>query len=126
MDDTEIKNKIYEYLKEGMHRKDAANMAGISEATFYRWLESDESFKSRIEANILEYKRSLIHCVNTCAIKDGRLALEVLKRRFPKEWSENSGIEENNDLREGMDKLAEALDAIVLANEVGDDELLKR
>lgn len=114
-----MKNKICEYIKAGMHRKDAAVMAGISEATFYRWIESDESFKSRIEASLLEYKHSLIKCVNTCAIKDGRLALEVLKRRFPNEWGENSGFEETNVIREGMDELVEKLDAIVSAKKAG-------
>ena len=88
----EKKNKIYDYLKEGMHKKDCASMVGIDESTFYRWIESDASFASRVEAGILEYKHSLVKNVNISAVKDGRLALEVLKRRFPKEWGENAEI----------------------------------
>jgi transposase len=85
-DKLEEKNRIYDSLKQGMSKKDSAILAGISEATFYRWIEEDESFKSRVEASILEYKQTLIKNVNLAAVKDGKLALEVLKRRFPKEW----------------------------------------
>ncbi|MDP2649669.1 MAG: hypothetical protein Q8P10_02385 [bacterium] len=79
----ETKNRIYDYLKQGLHKKDSAVLAGISEATLYRWIEEDESFESRVEASILEYKHTLIKNINICAEKDGRLALEVLRRRFP-------------------------------------------
>jgi hypothetical protein len=67
-------------------------MAGISEATFYRWIEEDESFESLVEASILDYKHTLVKNLTDNAVKDGRLALEVLKRRFPKEWGDNANI----------------------------------
>jgi len=101
MEDTKVKENICSYLKEGLFKKDSAIMAGISEATLYRWLEEDESFKSRVEASILEYKRTLIKNMTVCAEKDGRLALEVLKRRFPKEWSESVSVAE---VHEGYEK----------------------
>lgn len=88
MEDT--KTRIYVCLTEGMSKKDAALVSGISESTLYRWFEEDESFKSQVEASILEYKRRLINNVTTCAEKDGRLALEVLKRKFPNEWGDNA------------------------------------
>lgn len=69
-----------------MSKKDSALMVGIDESTFYRWIYSDASFASRVEASILEYKHTLVNNVNTIAVNDDRLALEVLKRRFPKEW----------------------------------------
>lgn len=105
-----VKNKICEYLKQGMSKKDAAIMAGISEATFYRWMV-DESFESRAEASILEYKHTLVNNVTKCAEKDGRLALEVLKRRFPNEWGENahSISQEMDDERKGVVALLEAV-----------------
>lgn len=87
MDTNEVKEHICGYLKEGMYKKDAAVMAGISEATLHRWLKEDESFESQVVASILEYKRTLIRIVTACAEKDGRLALEVLKRRFPNDWN---------------------------------------
>lgn len=92
-----VKNNIHKYLKEGLFKKDAAVLAGISEATFYRWLDDDESFKSQVEANIAEYKLSLIKTVNTAAIKNGKLALEVLQKRWPKDWIEEKDEKWRND-----------------------------
>lgn len=104
----ETKSKIHEYLKEGLCKKDAAVMSGISEKTFYRWVSEDDSFDSHVEASILEYKHSLIKKVNIAAEKDGRLALEVLSRRFPNEWSVNRIIESDNG-EESIQQIAELL-----------------
>lgn len=105
MEDTKVKEIICSYLREGMFKKDSAVMAGISEATLYRWLEEDESFKSRVEASILEYKRTLIKNVSTCAEKDGKLALEVLKRRFPDDWIDRKINENSRDIQRIADLL---------------------
>lgn len=116
MDDSqneETKNRIYDYLKEGMLKRDAAVMAGISEATFYRWLEEDESFKSRVKANILEYKHTLIKCVNTCAVENGRLALEILTRRFPDDWSVNSNTDKEEEEGTSLRQVADLFQAIL-------------
>lgn len=99
MEDAKTKENICNYLKEGMFKKDSALMAGISEATLYRWLDDDESFKSRVEASILEYKHTLIKNVNLATVKDGKLALEVLRRRFPKEWDGYAVKEEISEKR---------------------------
>lgn len=117
----EIKNIIQGYLIEGMSKKDAARMAGISEATFYRWIEEDESFESRIEASILEYKRSLIKIVNACAEKDGRLALELFKRRFP----EDNGIRDAERER-GIKSIEEIMDNILEGWDPEKDGVLAR
>lgn len=102
------KEGIYAYLKEGLCKKDAALMSGISEKTFYRWVSEDDSFDSRVEASILEYKHSLIKKINIAAEKDGRLALEVLSRRFPNEWSVNRIVESDNG-EESIQQIAELL-----------------
>lgn len=104
----ETKIKIHEYLKEGLCKKDAALMSGISEKTFYRWVSEDDSFDSQVESSILEYKHSLIKKVNIAAEKDGRLALEVLSRRFPSEWSANRIIERESN-EESLQQIAELL-----------------
>ncbi len=90
-----IKEDIFTNLKQGIYKRDSAIMAGIDESTFYRWISEDASFASRVEASILEYKHTLVKNVTTCAERDGRLALEVLKRRFPKEWGDNVNMTEN-------------------------------
>lgn len=108
-----IKEVIYNHLREGMCKKDSAIMAGISEATFYRWVSEDDSFDSRVEANILEYKHSLIKKVNIAADKDGRLALEVLSRRFPREWGQNNRIDDNEN-ENSIQAIADMLQKVIL------------
>lgn len=118
----EIKNLIYNYLTDGMFKKDAALMVGIDESTFYRWMQSDASFASRVEASILEYKHTLIRNVNACAIKDGKLALEILKRRFPSDWNVKSNEEVDNsetstrEVAELLQKILHKEDGHVTAN----------
>lgn len=109
--------KILGYLKDGLCKKDAAMMSGISEKTFYRWVSEDNSFDSEVEASILEYKHSLIKKINIASEKDGRLALEVLSRRFPREWSTKivSGRDDNS--RESIQRIADAIEGIVLSEE---------
>lgn len=93
-------------------------MAGISEASFYRWIEEDESFKSRVEANILEYKHTLVRNVTTCAEKDGRLALEVLKRRYPQEWGNNEYVgRSHEELETERKNVRELLEKILVQEE---------
>ena len=105
MDESIVKENICKYLKEGLFKKDSAVMSGISEATFYRWLDEDESFKSQVEASVLEYKLTLIKNITTCAKKDGRLALEVLKRRFPNDWIDNQNNDDSRDIKRIADML---------------------
>ena len=118
----EIKNKIYEYLKEGMFKKDAAIMAGISEATLYRWIEEDESFESRIQAGILEYKHSLVKNITASSVKDGRLALEVLRRRFPREWGNNANLQDNDDHDQSIKKLIETFEKLIFDRDNKEDK----
>lgn len=101
----EVKSNIYKFLENGMFKKDAAMMAGVSESTLYRWIDEDKSFESRVEASILIYKQSLIRKINRAAEKDGRLALEVLSRRFPNEWSANR-LNEIEDDEVSIQKIA--------------------
>lgn len=118
MEDTKVKENICNYLREGMFKKDSAIMAGISEATLYRWIEEDESFKSHVEASILEYKRTLIKKMTVCAEKDGRLALEVLKRRFPKEWDyQITAVESVRDLSQERKDVVAILEKIYKQDE---------
>lgn len=78
---------ICKYLEDGMWFKDACILSGISEETGHRWKREDDSFDSRVEASIINYKSKMIKLVNLGAVKDGRHALEVLRTRWPKEWN---------------------------------------
>lgn len=87
------KDKIVEYLENGMWFKDACVLSGITEQTGHRWKREDVSFVSRVEAGILTYKEKLIKVVNIGSIKDARVAIEVLKTRWPDEWNAVKKVE---------------------------------
>ena len=87
-----IKERIIKYLEQGLWFRDACIAAGSSEASGHRYKNTDESFKSRCEAAIIKYKAKLITCVNIGATKDARIAIEVLKTRWPEEWNPKSNV----------------------------------
>ncbi len=94
------KFRIIKYLEQGLWFKDACIAAGVSEATGHRYKSIDESFKSQCEAAISKYKEKLIRCINEHALRDGRLALEVLRIRFPEEWNPKRQIQMFNPQEE--------------------------
>lgn len=81
------KDRIVAYLEQGLFFKDACLRIGIDESTGHRYKQKDASFASRVEAGISKYKEKLIRCINEGATKDPRIALEILKIRFPEEWN---------------------------------------
>lgn len=107
-----VKQEVCSYLKEGLFKKDAAAMAGIDESTLYRWMESDASFASRVEANVLEYKRTLIKFLNYHAMKSGKIALAILARRWPSEWSATPQLEYRDSTP--SDEVATAIQSLLL------------
>lgn len=85
--DEDIVGRICKYLEEGMLQKDAAILSGIDESTFYRWIRKSASFASRVQTALATYRNKLIQCINLNAVRDGKLALDVLGRRFPEDWA---------------------------------------
>jgi len=102
-------NQICQFLEDGMLQKDAAILSGISEKTFYEWKKENVSFVSRVEASITRYKEKLIKIVNVSSIKDGKLALEVLARRWPDEFGAKQTVEVINPQLE-LDRIKEIID----------------
>lgn len=105
-----IEKDICTHLRQGLDKKGAAKLAGISEKTFYRWVAENDSFGSRVEANILEYRHSLVKTINTHAIKNGMIALKILETRWPKDWKvpKNTRHDKSEDDR-SIEKIVEAL-----------------
>lgn len=83
----DTQNLICTYLTQGMSKKDSAQLSGINESTFYRWIKSDASFASRVQISVLQYKRNLIKALNINSVKNGNVALEILRTRWPDEWN---------------------------------------
>lgn len=84
-----ITNEICGYIKEGLYQKDAAMLSGISESTFYEWLSTKSEFSESISRASIEYKRSLLKSITRQTVKDGKLALEMLGRRYPNQFGKN-------------------------------------
>lgn len=85
-------NEICSHLKDGLSKKDSACLAGISESTFYEWLSLKSEFSESVERAILKYKQKLIDLVNKHAVKDGKLALEVLSRKYPYDFGKRNTL----------------------------------
>ena len=85
--------KVCKFLEEGSIQKDAAVLGGISEPTFYEWLHKYPEFSERVKHAVSTYRNKLIKIVNVNSIKNGRLALEVLSRRWPEDWAQLQKVE---------------------------------
>jgi hypothetical protein len=57
-----------------------------------------EGFEGRVEASIIKYKKKLIKSTTLNSIKSGIVGLEVLRRRFPKEWNVPQKLEHSGEL----------------------------
>lgn len=86
LDENTVKG-ILKSLEEGMWKKDAAVMNGITEQTFHNWQREYPEFKRLVDEAILNYKRNLILAVNVGAVKNPNIALKVLQTRWGKEWN---------------------------------------
>lgn len=86
---------IVGYLRTGMPRVQAAKLAGISEKTFYNWLERGEGqtrgqffqFLQAVEHAELEAERMAVQAWAGFALEDWRAAQAFLERRFPERWA---------------------------------------
>lgn len=87
---TKVVKEIAGYIEEGLSKKDAALLAGISESTFYEWWNAKPEFLESVTLAVTKYKRQLVNMLRIQAAQNGKLALEVLARRWPEEWGERS------------------------------------
>lgn len=88
-----IKERITKYIEEGLDFKSACISSGITERTGYYWKKKDFSFFSQCEAANAKYIQKLITCVNQEAVRDGKVALQVLKIRCPEIWDPQKKIQ---------------------------------
>lgn len=90
---TKIVKTICSSIETGLSQKDSAVLSGINEDTFYTWKNEKPEFSESVERAIIKYKQKLITQVNSYSIKDGRLALEVLSRKWPHEFGKIQTLE---------------------------------
>lgn len=95
---------ITDLLSEGNTQIGACNAAGIAPATFYHWLERGEAdteagkqtiysdFVDAVTRAIGQSEAALVRFARNAASKDGRVALEMLARRFPDRWATKTQV----------------------------------
>lgn len=97
---TEVRlRRILRKVIAGMPPQSAAVSVGVPKGTWKVWLEKGrkpdavEPYKSlveRLEIAIAMYQESLVQHVDVGMVKDPRVALNVLERRFPEDWADPS------------------------------------
>lgn len=105
-------DSICAYLEQGIIQEDAAILAGISKATFYRWLDENESFKTQVELALATYKGKLIRLVHLHATQDGKLAFEILARRWPADYGPTARVWIPEKEETPQDKIAKVMSII--------------
>jgi hypothetical protein len=80
--------RLCELLESGMSRVGACRAVGVGESTFYEKLEADAEFTERVSRAEAASESALLSMAKMAAAKDGRVAIMLLERRFPKQWGE--------------------------------------
>jgi hypothetical protein len=84
----EIQERIGEALRIGATHKHAAAYGGISETTFYEWLNRNPAFAEFIRAREAEGALSLMALINHAAQHDDwRAAAWILEHRWPEDYA---------------------------------------
>jgi hypothetical protein len=81
-----VAKEICSNVASGLSQKDSAILSGINEDTFYTWRKEKSEFSESLERAVIQYKESLVSKMNSFMFKDGKLALEVLARKWPNEF----------------------------------------
>lgn len=126
---TEEKIKeICRYIENGNNYVNACRLSMIAEPTFYDWkkrgLEDIEKGKNTLFSQLIEeirhakatYKAWLIQNMNNSAQIDGKLALEILSRKYPDEFGKKEQIKMNIKSKITEHKIMERLELIRKCN----------
>lgn len=93
--------RILEALSAGVSRKTAAEYAGIDQDTLIRWMQRYASFADAvIEAETKVEVSAVVSVRQAWMSGDWRAAIEWLKRRRHREWSEIHRVEIIDSVRE--------------------------
>lgn len=118
----EIVKEICDSIEVGHTQKDAAVLAGVSEAQFYAWKkkkladgtsnpEYHPEFPESLRLAHRHYKDKLLKLLHGAATakQDARTALEILARRYPDEWGERLKLEHTINPQEEIRKMDERI-----------------
>lgn len=91
-------DEICQFIRAGNYQKVAAGICGIKERTWYNWLEAARKRKrpSKVQLHLLqsvakaEAEFEGFHVQRIFRSKDPRVSLEMLARRFPDRWGQQT------------------------------------
>ena len=92
-----------ELLREPMSIKAACALSGISEATYYNWIEADPAWAEEVDAAKRFSEPVMVSRLKSLAEEKGdwRGYAWLLERRFPEQWSAKQEIELNQTANDG-------------------------
>jgi hypothetical protein len=103
----EVKDRIIAAIRAGNYADAAARSAGISPATYYRWMKRGEAAKQGIQRDFFDDVRRAegeaeVHAVaviRKAMPSDWRAAAHYLERRYPDRWRRRESIEHEGSQR---------------------------
>jgi len=98
----EVLAKLEEMLSTGLSITASCRIAGITEDTLARWRKDDHNVADLVNRAIGLAEAKLYGFAVGAATKDGRVAVQLLERRFPKDWSPQSSSTVNHNHLHGV------------------------
>ena len=98
-----VREELLANLREPMSIKAAYILAGISERTYYRWIEEDEEWAQEVEMAKRYSEAVMVAKVQRMSEEKGdwRGIMSLLKHRFPDEYGDRQQIELNQTVSDG-------------------------
>lgn len=100
-----VRDELLANLREPMSIKAACALSGISEATYYKWLDQDEdgAWTEEVEAAKRFSEPVMVSRLKSLGEEkaDWRAYAWILERRFPQEWGAKQEIELNQTTNDG-------------------------
>lgn len=86
---------ILEAIADGLTQRDASRLAGISEDTLCLWKRNNSDLSEQMRQKEVEYKRKLLKTIEKAADKSWNAAAWLLERKYKKEFSLNTRLEQD-------------------------------
>ena len=104
----EVQKRICDALRGGNTRRVAAILGGVSQTTFYNWMDwGDPEHENHKEIYLIflkavtraeaEAEQEHVRNIQLQGIGDWRASVEWLRRRKPKEWGDTSKVDITSD-----------------------------
>lgn len=97
--------RICELIRAGHYKRVAAAQAGISEKTFYEWLQRGEPGAANYQRRFAQFREAVLQAeaeseeILLRKVLEGgpKLALEILARRFPERWRRRVAVDHKGE-----------------------------